>query len=310
MKKIMMSGWETPLPEFRQSRRAMLMGMGAAGLVTALPARAVSAATQSAGDYPKLEMTAKDYRFELPARVSAGYTEITLTNAGSATHHAMFMRLHPGKTVDDFTKIAQHEDVGALFSISSSVGGPGSVDQGQKSTAILNLTPGQYVIICIVPGADGMPHYKMGMMAPLTVSQVTQEGSPPSASVTVDLVDFSFANLPGQVEAGRHIWKVVDTGKQLHEIILNRITPGVSFAQIEKILMTAPPDSASAHAGPPPFVGMAGIAPMNPGETNWAVLDLEPGDYFAICFIPDAKTGKPHFELGMIMPFTVKPKKT
>lgn len=309
MKNIRMSGWETGLPEWRQSRRTVLMGLGAAGLAAALPAHAAPSARQPASHYPKLEITARDYRFELPARVSAGYTEITLTNAGSATHHAMFMRLQPGKTVDDFMKIARHQDVGALFSISSSVGGPGSVDEGQKSTAILNLTPGQYVVICIVPGADGMPHYKMGMLAPLTVSQVTQEGKPPAASVTVDLVDFSFANLPGQIEAGRHVWKVVDTGKQLHEIILNRIAPGVSFAQIEKILMTTPPDSASMHAGPPPFVGMAGIAPMNTGETNWAVLDLEPGDYFAICFVPDTKTGKPHFELGMIMPFTVKPGK-
>ncbi|WP_291770368.1 hypothetical protein, partial [Castellaniella sp.] len=215
----------------------------------------------------------------------------------------------PGKTLDDFMKIAQHEDVGALFSVSTSVGGPGSVDQGQKSTAILNLTPGQYVVICIVPGADDMPHYKMGMLAPLTVSQATQEGKPPAASVTVDLVDFSFTNLPRQVKAGKHVWKVVDTGKQLHEIILNRIAPGMSFAQIEKILTAAPPDSTSPHAGPPPFVGMAGIAPLNPGETNWAVLDLKPGDYFAICFVPDIKTGKPHFELGMIMPFTVKPGK-
>jgi uncharacterized cupredoxin-like copper-binding protein len=287
----------------------MLMELGAAGLVAVLPAHAASSARQTAADYPRLEITARDYRFELPARVSAGYTEITLTNAGPATHHAMFMRLHPGKTVDDFMKIAQHEDVGALFSISTSAGGPGSVDQGQKSTAILNLTPGQYVVICIVPGADGMPHYKMGMLAPLTVSQATQKGKPPAASMTIDLVDFSFANLPGRVEAGRQIWKVVDTGKQLHEIILNRIAPGVSFAQIEKTLMAAPPDSASTHAGPPPFVGMAGIAPMNTGETNWAVLDLTPGDYFAICFVPDIKTGKPHFELGMIMPFTVKPRK-
>ena len=287
----------------------MLMGLGVAGLAAALPVHAAQPAGQTPSRYPKLAITARDYRFELPARVSSGYTEITLKNAGSATHHAMLMRLHPGKTVDDFTKIALHEDVGALFSISSSAGGPGSVDQGQSSTAIVNLTPGQYVVICMVPGADGMPHYKMGMMAPLTVSQVTQKGTPPAASVTVDLVDFSFADLPNQVAAGRHVWKVVDTGKQLHEIILNRIAPGMSFAQIQKILMTAPPDSASAHAGPPPFVGMAGIAPMSPGETNWAVLDLEPADYFAICFVPDIKTGKPHFELGMIMPFTVKPGK-
>jgi hypothetical protein len=44
---------------------------------------------------------------------------------------------------------------------------------------------------------------------------------------------------------------------------------------------------------------------MNPGYTNWAVLDLEAGDYLAICFVPDPATGQPHFALGMVMPFTV-----
>jgi hypothetical protein len=44
---------------------------------------------------------------------------------------------------------------------------------------------------------------------------------------------------------------------------------------------------------------------MSPGFTVWSVLDFEPGDYFAICFVPDAESGAPHFALGMIAPFTV-----
>jgi hypothetical protein len=44
---------------------------------------------------------------------------------------------------------------------------------------------------------------------------------------------------------------------------------------------------------------------MNPGYTNWAVLDFAPADYVAICFVPDPETGAPHFALGMIMPFSV-----
>ena len=58
-------------------------------------------------------------------------------------------------------------------------------------------------------------------------------------------------------------------------------------------------------AGPPPFTAVVGIAPMAPGVTNYAELELEAGDHFAICFIPDFESGAPHFALGMIMPFTV-----
>ena len=34
--------------------------------------------------------------------------------------------------------------------------------------------------------------------------------------------------------------------------------------------------------------------------------DLDPGEYVAICLIPDAATGQPHLALGMIQGFTVE----
>jgi hypothetical protein len=35
-------------------------------------------------------------------------------------------------------------------------------------------------------------------------------------------------------------------------------------------------------------------------------IDLQPGEYVAICNIPDPSSGIPHSQLGMIQPFTVK----
>jgi hypothetical protein len=35
-------------------------------------------------------------------------------------------------------------------------------------------------------------------------------------------------------------------------------------------------------------------------------LDLQPGNYAFICFVPDAATGKPHAELGMMRALTVQ----
>jgi hypothetical protein len=50
------------------------------------------------------------------------------------------------------------------------------------------------------------------------------------------------------------------------------------------------------------FVG--GPNGVDPGKSASAIVDLEPGDYAAVCFIPDAK-GKPHAALGMISQITV-----
>lgn len=299
------------------TRRTALRGLGAAGLAAVFVARGTPFAGAQADTYPQLAITAKDYQFELPATVPGGYTQITLKNEGPDTHHAMFMRLNEGKTVDDFKAAAKSKDFGALFAVSTSAGGPGSIDAGQESTVILNLQTGTYVVVCVIPDAEGTPHYQMGMLSPLTVTEVLTTGKEPTAETTVDLVDFSFTNLPQELPAGKHMWKVTDTGKQVHEMAINRLSPGVTFDQVKVMLMAPPPaspvpgtvstpEATPVTSGPPPFVGMAGVAPMSPGETNWLPLDLTAADYFAICFVPDTKTGAPHFMLGMIMPFTVK----
>jgi hypothetical protein len=44
---------------------------------------------------------------------------------------------------------------------------------------------------------------------------------------------------------------------------------------------------------------------MAKGETNDIPLDLTPGNYALLCFIPDAKDGKPHIMHGMMKDFTV-----
>lgn len=298
------------------TRRAALRGIGGAGLAAVLVARGTQFAGAQADTYPQLTITAKDYQFELPATVPGGYTQVTLKNQGPDTHHAMFMRLNEGKTVDDFKAAAKLPDFGALFAVSSSAGGPGSIDAGQESTVILNLQTGTYVVVCVIPDEDGMPHYQMGMLSPLEVTEVLTAGTEPTAETTVDLIEFSFENLPAELAAGKHIWKVTDTGKQLHELGICQLSPGVTFDQVKAMLSAPPPASpvagqasSSPAATPvmsgPPFVVMAGVAPMSPGETNWAMLDFVAGDYFAICFVPDTKTGAPHFMLGMLMPFTV-----
>jgi len=45
---------------------------------------------------------------------------------------------------------------------------------------------------------------------------------------------------------------------------------------------------------------------MSAGNTVWSLLDLKPGTDVAVCFVPDAQTGMPHFLMGMYTPFTVQ----
>jgi hypothetical protein len=62
---------------------------------------------------------------------------------------------------------------------------------------------------------------------------------------------------------------------------------------------------ASPH-GVPPFTSIGGFQAINPGQSGWLNLDLEPGNYVAVCYVPDPASGHAHLELGMVMPFSVK----
>jgi hypothetical protein len=308
------------------SRRTALQTAGSlalAGLLarqTGLTALAQEA-TPTVDAYPVVEITARNYEFTMPASIAGGWTNLVFHNEGPADHHAMFMKLNDGVTIDDFKDVAMGPDFGALFGVSTNVGGAPSLSPRQTASTILDLAPGNYAIICAIPDENNVPHYQMGMLVPLEVTEATGDLTAPATDAKVELQEFMFHDLPSTVTAGSHIWEVADTGEQVHEFVLYQIVaPGMTFEDVQGIF-SAPPstpeastgmdmESTPAAGGSPeaesaPFIAIGGTGPMGPGQTNYAVLDLEAGEYFAICFVPDTATGAPHFALGMIMGVTV-----
>jgi uncharacterized cupredoxin-like copper-binding protein len=271
-------------------------------------------------DYPAVSITAeKDgdgYKFGVPDSFPTGYVAVTLVNKSDADHHAMFMKMKPDVTTDQFIETAKSApNPGAFAGLATSIGGPASVSPGQQATVILNLEEGPYVLICEVPGPDGTPHYQMGMLEEIEAKpDGTPVTTPPVAETTVDLVDFAFEGLPPTLTPEQHIWEVKNTGEEPHEMAIFLLSPGVTadaaLAMLAGEATGATPAAASATpaapaASGPPFIEVAGVAPMDPGQTVWPVLNLAAGDYLTVCFVPDPATGKPHLALGMVGDFTV-----
>ncbi|MBA2278517.1 MAG: hypothetical protein H0W06_12225 [Chloroflexia bacterium] len=308
----------------RLTRRATLQGVGVAGLAAALASRTPTAvfaqgATPAVATYPEVVITATDYAFDIPATIDGGWTLLTIDNQGQDLHHALFLRPTGDATVEDIQAAMQESDPGALFELASSFGGPPSVGPGERATVAMNLAPGQYVVACAIPGADGMPHYAMGMHAAVEVTARAGNALPAVADTKVTLVDFGFDSLPSDAPSGPTSWEIFNDGDQLHEMTIFQLVAGVTFDQVMQMMAQPPTASpaasidaspvaspaASPAAGGAPFTTVGGAAPMSSGQTVWAVMDLEAGEYFAICFQRDAATGAPHFALGMIAPFTV-----
>jgi hypothetical protein len=242
-----------------------------------------------------ITVTASDFHFDAPAETPAGPTTIRLVNNGPSIHHVQLLKLEDGKTPDDF--IAALKAGGPEPRWAVPAGGPNPPEVGSSTSTTVMLDAGNYAIVCFVPSADGVPHLMKGMVRPLKVTAATgPAAAEPSADLVVKLVDFDF-ELSGPLTAGHHVIRVENGGAQPHEIALVQLKPGkqpMDFAEW-----------GEKQQGPAPGALFGGVSGIMPGAHAFATVDLPPGDYALLCFVPDMKDGKPHFVHGMAKKITV-----
>src|SRR5690606_25672614 len=131
-----------------------------------------------------------DYSFEAPEVIEPGWTTFRFANRGPEPHHLTLMRLEPDRTAND--AIAALRDRQPLAGIATAVGGPNAPMPGAGSEATMELEPGEYLLVCVVPSPDGMPHFLKGMVKPITVREGSSAGSPPVSDVEVTMSDHTF----------------------------------------------------------------------------------------------------------------------
>lgn len=236
-----------------------------------------------------------DFTFSsAPDSIPAGMTTFDLVNDGHVPHHLVVVRLDSGKTITDLkAEFSKPVTPAAWVSFQ---GGPNAGEPGTTSNATLDLQPGSYVMMCLVDMPGGVPHFAKGMIRPFTVTAATGPLAPaPSSDVSIKLVDYTF-DLSTPLTAGHHTFAVSNAGPQVHEVELVQLAAGKTVDDLLKWIMKP--------AGPPPGSLIGGVAPFR-NTTNYFSADLTAGTYAMICFVPDAKDGKPHFMHGMTKTFTV-----
>jgi len=177
------------------------------------------------------------------------------------------------------------------------IGGPNAPGPGTEANATMNMTPGNYAVVCMVDIPEGMPHAAMGMVLPLAVKKAAGAGAKaPSADIVMTLHDYGFKPTKPLVVGKQTIEVRTDMG-QPHEVELIRLAPGKMpkdmLGWMEKM------------QGPPPGEALGGVAGVAAGIPVYFSADLTAGNYVLICFLPDANDGKPHFTKGMIQVVTV-----
>ena len=118
---------------------------------------------------PQADVTMKlvDYDYQLSTPLAPGKRVIRVENGARQSHEVVIARLAPGKSAKDlvaWTEKMQGPPPG------EPIGGTTNIAPGSYNLVTLDLTPGEYALLCFAPDAkDGKPHIAHGMVKQIRV---------------------------------------------------------------------------------------------------------------------------------------------
>ena len=178
------------------------------------------------------------------------------------------------------------------------MGGTGLTAPGRTARTTANLEPGLYVMECYVKTKDGTFHTSLGMMQPITVTNIASGGSAPEADIEISLSNFEIV-LTVEVTPGEHTVAVhfeehpqIGLGNDVH---LVRLDDGTS---VDEVIPWMDWMNIGGLRTPAPASFLGGTQEMPVGYTAYFTVDLEPGRY---AWISESTAAQ-----GMVEEFTVE----
>ncbi len=112
------------------------------------------------------EAVAVDYAYEgLPEQVSVGTHQVTLHNEGAEQHEVAVFQLKDGATMEQLMGAQSQQDAMQFIDLAGVI----YASPGEAATGELNFAkPGEYMVVCMIPTADGTPHIAHGMQSTIT----------------------------------------------------------------------------------------------------------------------------------------------
>lgn len=120
-----------------------------------------------------------DYSFTVEPPLRTGRHTIRVENAGVEPHDLVLLRLAPGMTIEDVRtwlnpeRARRADQAGqpapSLATLATGMGGIAAIAPGMASFFETDVTPGEYVLLCMATAPDGRSHIEHGMIRQLTV---------------------------------------------------------------------------------------------------------------------------------------------
>lgn len=124
-------------------------------------------------------------------------------------------------------------------------------------------------------------------------------------AMPVTATNYEYLDVPEVMSAGEISLTLTNVGDEVHEISIARINDDVQMSARD-VLMLGEVDAMEA-------ITLEAYAIVAPNDAETAFMNLRPGRYYAVCFIPtgspamhDMGDGAPHFLRGMLKEFVVE----
>lgn len=257
-----------------------------------------------------LDIDGADYTFTISpdpaAGVKAGWTLVRFRNVGAEAHQVMFARIKDGVDMSELAAAGAGDSSGAgAIDFVDMIGGVSYIDPGRDITAMVNLTPGITMAMCYVPDAHGVAHALMGMSTMLNVAGsadgMPASGPSPRAEPVRGTIELSADGYRVPDDLGAGWYHVRNTDTVLHELSLLRLAEPIDERDVEPLVTALAANQAPQVA----VEAMGGMGAISAGFDGYLYLDLTPGQYLAVDFMPDPGKPRPHMLDGYHGLFTV-----
>lgn len=265
--------------------------------------------------YPTFTVRLTEDGILAPAEVAAGPTVLIVENEEEGPGHAFVMRVPDGvsdaELADALSEGTVIEETPDWFWTADFLGNADRATPEKPSVALVGIEPGRYVI--------GDPYRSVTEFAQFSVAEpALAVPGLPQPDLSLELYEMGFS-LPDTLAGGPQLWQVKNTGAMLHEIAIFPVPASATPEQVQ----TAMSAELEAEFGGDPvqtratidalgaeWVGwssdlQAGVGVLSPQAATLAQVNLEPGTYGAVCFIPEPNSGMAHLMLGMTDVFEV-----
>lgn len=210
------------------------------------------------------------------------------------------------ETESDSSPVADPLPAGAplvAYEATFAGGAMGVADSSEPSQAVIDLTPGEWVLWAGDPAA---------VQSPLifeATGEMPSDLAQPEAGIDVTLTDGSIS-FDGQLSAGNHVLRIAHEGEQPHHLQLSKAPDGVTEDEVEQALAVLASEGADAEAAPfDPETELTATlitADQSMGTVQWVPATLEAGTYVALCLFPAQEDSAPHALEGEFTIVTVE----